>query len=398
MTSPVAVPAAILPRAVAMMAMLQALVALAIFSVAVTAPGTGVTLEAVGLFQGVLFAVGALMSLLSGKLCARFGPIRVAQGCTLAVAAGALLLGWAATGELSLRWLLGAAVLFGLGFGPETPASSAFLGPLTPPARRPFVFSIRQTGNQIGALFGSLVLPGIAIVAAGAAFGLVAALAFVVFLLLATLRRFEPAAPPAGTATVRLSDGWHRVRANRGLSLLVLPVVAFSAMQACLNSFLAIHAAQAWQMTPVQAGVLVAAAQGGGLIGRLAWGALASRFSSARLWLGWIGIGMSLCALLVALAGPKMDAAALFALAVAFGLTASGWNGVFLAEVARLSPGHEAATTGTLLTLGYAGLVVGPLAFPLLVSPAMPGGAFLALAGAALIGSLSLLSAKPGRD
>ena len=75
---------AILPRAVAMMAMLQALVALAIFSVSVTAPATGVSLQMVGLFQASLFGVGAILSLLSGKLCARFGPIRVAQGCALA--------------------------------------------------------------------------------------------------------------------------------------------------------------------------------------------------------------------------------------------------------------------------------------------------------------------------
>src|SRR5205823_10291048 len=117
----------------------------------------------------------------AGKLCARFGPIRVAQGCALAVAAGALLLAAASTRPLSTPWLLCAAVLFGLGFGPETPASSAFLGPLTPAARRPFVFSVRQTGNQVGAMIGSLILPGIAVLAAPSAFGLVAAIALIAF-------------------------------------------------------------------------------------------------------------------------------------------------------------------------------------------------------------------------
>ena len=376
MTNSIAASAPGLPRAVAKMALLQALVALAIFSVAVTAPVTGVTLRQVGMFQSLMFAVGAVLSLLSGKLCAQFGPIRVAQGCAIAVAAGALLLAHASGVGLSPAWLVAAAILFGLGFGPETPASSAFLGPLTPPAKRPLVFSIRQTGNQIGAMFGSLVLPGLAVVAADAAFGLVA----------------------ADSVQAQLLDGWRQVWGHRGLSLLIVPLVAFSAMQACLNGFLALHAVQAWQMQPVQAGLLVAAAQGGGLIGRLSWGALASRYASARRWLAWIGIGMSGCALLVSLAGPHVGASLLLALAFVFGLTASGWNGVFLAEVARLSPGAEAAATGALLTLSYAGLVLGPLVFPLLVSPLAPGGGFLALALIAAIGTFVLFVSRNAAD
>lgn len=89
---------------------------------------------------------------------------------------------------------------------------------------------------------------------------------------------------------------------------------------------------------------------------------------------------------------------ALLVLAVAFGVTASGWNGVFLAEVARLSSGFEAATTGALLMPSYAGLGLGPMIFPLLVSRGMPGGGFLALAVAGLIGTLSLIfTRRPAR-
>lgn len=398
MTNPAGRLPAILPRAVAMMAMLQALVALAIFSVSVTAPATGLSLQSVGVFQSVLFGVGAVLSLLAGKLCAHFGPIRVAQGCALAVAAGALLLAAASTQTLSLGWLLGAAVLFGLAFGPETPASSAFLGPLTPPARRPFVFSIRQTGNQIGAMLGSSILPGIAVFAVPSAFGLIAGLALFAVPLLGSLRRFEPPAPVDGGAPSRLFEGWNRVWSNPALSVLVLPVLAFSAMQACLNSFLALHAVGAWGWQPVAAGMLVAVAQGGGLAGRLFWGALASHYATARVWLGVIGAGMSACALLVGSAAAEVSPGALLLLALGFGLTASGWNGVFLAEVARLSPGFEATTTGALLMLSYAGLVAGPLLFPLLVSADSPGGGFLALAAAGMAGTLSLMWPRSARE
>src|SRR2546430_1512842 len=45
----------------------------------------------------------------------------------------------------------------------STPASTTLLGKLVTDERRPLVFSVRQTGNQIGAVCGSLALPAIAI-------------------------------------------------------------------------------------------------------------------------------------------------------------------------------------------------------------------------------------------
>ena len=49
--------------------------------------------------------------------------------------------------------------MLGFAYGPETPASSTLLSRITPPAKRPLVFSLRQTGNQSGAMIGSLALP-----------------------------------------------------------------------------------------------------------------------------------------------------------------------------------------------------------------------------------------------
>ena len=51
-------------------------------------------------------------------------------------------------------------------------------------------------------------------------------------------------------------------------------------------------------------------------------------------------------------------------LALAFGATASGWNGVYLAEVARLAPsGQAGSATGGALAFTYAGVVAGPPLF-----------------------------------
>jgi hypothetical protein len=45
-------------------------------------------------------------------------------------------------------------------------------------------------------------------------------------------------------------------------------------------------------------------------------------------------------------------------------LTATGWNGIYLSEVARIAPqGRAAAATGASLAMTYAGVVVLPMVF-----------------------------------
>jgi MFS family permease len=82
----------------------------------------------------------------------------------------------------------------------------------------------------------------------------------------------------------------------------------------------------------------------------------------------------------------------LTALMFVFGATASGWNGVYLAEVARQAPPGTAgkATSGT-LALTFLGVIVGAPLFGLIAaSPAGFAGAFglqalLAMTVAALL-------------
>ena len=61
---------------------------------------------------------------------------------------------------------------------------------------------------------------------------------------------------------------------------------------------------------------------------------------------------------------------ALFAFAMAFGATAVGWNGVFLAEIARLAPpGRISDATGGSAFFTFLGVVVTPPLFHLVLRP-----------------------------
>ena len=88
--------------------------------------------------------------------------------------------------------------------------------------------------------------------------------------------------------------------------------------------------------------------------------------------------------------GPGWPLPLVATVALLFGLTASGWNGVFLAEVARLAPeGRVAEATGAVLTASYAGLLIGPL-----LVAAVAGFASLS-ASYAVLGIVALLMTIP---
>jgi hypothetical protein len=102
--------------------------------------------------------------------------------------------------------------------------------------------------------------------------------------------------------------------------------------------------------------------------------------------------GTGTLALLPAAAPEPVLAAALMAL----GAAAVGWNGVFLAEVARQAPpGKASAATGGVLTCTFLGVVLGPPAFGAIVS--LLGSyrtAFILIAMPALLFGLLLVSQR----
>lgn len=374
------------PLAPALIAMtgLQALIAIALFAPGVLAPKLALSDNEVGAFATAVFAVGAATSFYGGLLASRHGPFALATFCAIGVA-----LSMATAALQSLPALIIAGVLLGFAFGPETPASSALLSRLARDDQRPLIFSVRQTGNQIGAAAGSMILPLIATISPVSGFGLIALMAIAAGLIFATLRpRYDPIGRGNGSQ-LDIEGALTLVSAEPVLLRLAIASMPFSAMQMALNTFFITHAVRELALSHVTAGMLLALAQGGGLIGRLTWGLVASRIGSAHcviVGLGWV---MSGSALLLAFAQPEWPVPVLAFIALLLGLTASGWNGVFLAEVAKLAPpGRVAEATGAVLAASYTGLLVGP---SIVAGLAAVGRLSLSYGGLALLTMLATL-------
>lgn len=379
-------PAPVVPALIAMSA-LQMLVSCAIFAPGVMAPRIGLEAATLGLYATAACVVSIFTSFAGGMLAGRYGSFRVATFCAVVVLCSTALALHAGPSSL----LIVAGVVLGLAYGPETPASSAVLSRITPPQQRPLVFSLRQTGNQSGAMIGSLTLPWLA--AADPAYGYVAIMILSVVAVVAFewLRpRYDPLVQGAASS-IKLRDALMVLSGSRELLRLAGVSLPFSALQISLNAFLVTYGVTALGLTLVSAGVLLATAQAGGLIGRLLFGLVATRFLTPLMTLTGVGIGMSACAMVMAFAGPSLPWAALLVLSFAFGITASGWNGVFLAEVARLAPeGRVAEATGAILVPGFTGLVIGPL-FVAAAAGLIGLGLAYAILGCATLAGTSLL-------
>ncbi len=141
----------------------------------------------------------------------------------------------------------------------------------------------------------------------------------------------------------------------------------------------------------VAAGAVLASAQLAGVAGRIVWGAVSGNLMSARWLLFLLGAVMVGASVVIASFGPGTPGWLLYGAATAFGASAIGWNGVMLAELARIAPpGLAGVATGGSIFVTFAGVVISPALFSALVAGGFGYGAgfvmlaLIAAAGAAL--------------
>ena len=382
-------------RALAATLAIQVLVAMAAVTVPVLAPAAagevGVSAGYVGFFVGITYAACMAASLVSGALVRRIGAIRVSQWCLLSCAAGLWL---TATGLVPL--LVAGALLIGCGYGPVTPASSHILSRSTPPGRMSFTFSLKQTGVPLGGALAGLVLPTLVLWA-----GWRAAAVFVGFACIVTAALVQPMralldadrAPGHPLGVASLSGPLRLVIGERAIRRLAVSSFFFASLQVCLITFLVTYLTRDLGFSLVQAGLMLAVAQAGGVAGRLAWGAISDRGGRPLQVLGVLGCAMAVFAAAAAGFSTGWPRLAIVLCCAAFGATAIGWNGVYLAEVARqASAGRAGEATGGALFFTFSGVLVGPPVFAFLVEGGFSYSvAFLVVAVPALVCGLALL-------
>ncbi|MGG5810674.1 MFS transporter [Falsiroseomonas sp. CW058] len=355
---------------------------------------TGLPVGLVGFHTAVVYAGTLVSGPMTAGLIRRHGGVRVLQGALVVMGAGIAL------AALGSPWaLLASALLAGVGHGPVTPGGSHLIAARTPPGRRALVFSLKQTGVPAGAMLVAAATPAIAaLLGWRAAILAVAATAFAVALAIQPLRApldadRDPAAGGAGPRGV-LRDAAGAVGLLRhapALRHLTVMACGFGIAQFCFLTFFVAFQVAALGTPLPEAGLRMAAAQVMGVVGRIGWALMADRWGGPPV-LVLCGAGAAAGGLALALAGPGWPGPLVVLAGMVMGATAVGWNGVMLAEAARIAPGGQvgAATSALSFCFGLT-MLVAPPAFSALV--ALTGGyaaGFLMCVAATLAGAVAI--------
>lgn len=350
---------------------IQAMVAMALLTLPVMAPVAAKALEVspalVGVYVAITYAGAMFASLTSGTTVSRLGPIRVSQLGLILCAIGLCL--------CAVPWLpaigLG-ALLIGLGYGPITPASSQILARTTQPSQMALVFSIKQTGVPVGAMMAGAIVPSLMLGIDWQWSLVVVAMACVVSAALSQPLREAMDDLRQASLTFQMSTlttPLRMVLGHRALSTMAACSFMFSMVQMSLTTYLVTYLHDDLAYGMVSAGLLLSVTQMGGIGGRIAWGLVADRWLGAQKTLALLAILMASSALATALLLPTLPLWGIWSVLLVFGASAIGWNGVYLAEVARQAPeGKASVATGGTLTFTFLGVVIGPPLFGALSS------------------------------
>jgi MFS family permease len=353
----------------------------------------GVDAALVGIYAGMLFAGSAFSSLAMAGQVPRIGPIRASQFGMLCNACGLGLI------LFSEAWLLPAsALLVGIGYGPLASASSFLLNRLAPAGALALTMSIKQTGVPIGYGLAGLVLPAI-VIAAGwqtavaAAAVLSLAVLFVLQLLAGSFR--DTRGPGHALRLKSVLGPVGLVFRHRGLRRMALASLAFSGIQIALTSFMVVYLHATAGMSLIEAGGILAIANGFAIASRVAWGWIADRINPTVV-LGIIAIGMAGTLAALAHVDASWPYQAVAAVGVSAGATVIAWNGVFIAETVHQSPPDKVSeATGGVMFITFSGAVAGPPFLTLLFAATQSyATGFLAMAGVAAGTAVMFLASR----
>jgi MFS family permease len=330
----------------------------------------GIPAALAGVHTALVYAGALVSGPLAGAFIRRYGGIRVLQAGLVVCGAAVAVAAVGHPVALALSALLG-----GLGHGPVTPAGSHLLAQKAPPRRRALIFSLKQCGVPAGAMLIAAATPAIAAVwgwragiLAVAAF--LAAAAFVLQPLRGALDAERDRTARMGSLGAAWATALGSLRILRDVPVLRRMTV-MSAMygisQFCFSSFFVVFQVEALGVPLTEAGLRLAMAQAAGVGGRVLWGLLADRVGSGPVLTG-LGLGAAASGAALLLAGPGWPGFILTLAGMGMGATAIGWNGVFLAETARLAPpGQVGAATAAAGFVFGACMLVGPPAFTAMV-------------------------------
>lgn len=315
----------------------------------------------IGYQVSLIYGVAMVGSPFLTLLIPRWGACRTTQ-VGLALSAAGMLLGLVP----SLAALTVASIVLGLSLSVMTPSSAHLLYRFSPAKNRNLIFSLKQTGVPLAWVAMALIAPPVTL-AFGWRWSLVVVLAVALGTLIAVqpVRAYwdddrEPRSARVQNPFAGLAVLWH----HAVLRWLAMSGLCLTFVQLSLGTFTVVMLVEEAGYSLVTAGFMLSLVQGAGVAGRVLWGWIGDRTGNSLRVLTIMSAIAVGCCVLIAFVSPSWPVPLLAALYVVFGATAVGWNGLYIAEVARRSPpGQVGAAAGGAVAWTFCGILIGPAVF-----------------------------------
>ncbi|MEX2618074.1 MAG: MFS transporter [Alphaproteobacteria bacterium] len=345
----------------------QGLLSLSVLVVPVIAPIAGAELgveaRSIGVFTGVMFSASMICSLWSGAVIGRFGAVGAVQFCLALGAVGIAMIALSGVAALFVGGLL-----LGIAYGPNSAASSEILARYTPDRFRNIAFSLKQSGMPLGSvLAGGVVIVLVEPFGWRASLVGIGAVCIVAMVLMQGMKRnWDSGRAAQGPARALRSPltPLRAVLSERRTRRMCIASLSFIYIQFALSTFLVAYLYQEIGLSSAQAAGIYAAAHMAGVVARPGLGVIADGLIPPVKLLGIAGLLMCGGCIALALFTKDTPVAAFYAVALLIGSTASGWNGVGMAEVSRAIPADQVGyIMGGYLFVCFTAVVTGPLVF-----------------------------------
>jgi len=295
----------------------------------------------IGILVSASGFTGALLSPIFGRFTDRIGSVRSVIGVLMTGMAAMTLVAIAPTYLV----LVSGALLSGVPNGWTNPATNALIVDNVVAGARGVITGIKQSGVQMGAFLGGLLLPGLSAAANWR-------LAFASFLIF----------PAAG-----LVGMWRRPEVERaprveGSTSPIPTAVKWIAVYGTLTglgvsaatTFLPLFAEETQGWTVAQGGLLIAGVGLVGVIARITWGSASERWLGHGRTLRLLAVQSALAAVLLALASAgALPSWVLIPAALLIGSGAVAWNAVGMLAVMDYSVPELVGRGTGLAMLGF---------------------------------------------
>lgn len=315
----------------------------------------------IGYQMSLVYGAAMFGSLLLNAQIGRLGACRTTQ-----IGLGMCVLGMGLALTSNPWAIVATSVLLGVATSLMVPASVHLLFRYCPPRNRNFVFSLKQTGVPLGWTLVALFAPAITLMLGWRwAVALIALLAMVVLVAMQPVRaRWDDDRHAAREVPPRVFEGLAAAWQSAPLRWLSAASWCLSFVQLCLSTFLVTMLVDEAGYTLIAAGLVLSCSQAAGVGGRVLWGWVGDRTGDSLSLLAAIAAISTACCIATTFVTAAWPAAAVTALFGVFGATAVGWNGLFMAEVARMSPRDRVSVvTGGAMVWNFGGILIGPALF-----------------------------------